>query len=240
MDLDFLNKVGCYFAGGTAIAMAFGEKRLSFDIDFLASDLAMKAIRNRVISDGLSSIFNESISVVSESRSGYSIKGIIRKQDGDPIKLEIVHEARVLLHCVAGLISEDQKLVTIDKKTMLTQKILAMCDRGLDAGFHSRDYWDFCILAHNSCAEEITKAYAAACDGYTKQSVDRSFLKVSQMALKNKTKGFDFLKINVFDQADLLLSHERIVKVLSSNVSGLALSATDSAVCNGQVFSERI
>jgi hypothetical protein len=38
LDGEILAKLGCYFGGGTCIALRFGEYRESVDIDFLVSD----------------------------------------------------------------------------------------------------------------------------------------------------------------------------------------------------------
>ena len=40
LDGDLLKAHNCLFAGGTAIALRYGEYRESVDIDFLVSDLA--------------------------------------------------------------------------------------------------------------------------------------------------------------------------------------------------------
>ena len=40
LDGDLLHQHHCLFAGGTAIALRYGEYRESVDIDFLVSDLA--------------------------------------------------------------------------------------------------------------------------------------------------------------------------------------------------------
>ena len=40
LDADSLKEHNCLFAGGTAIALQYGEYRESVDMDFLVSDLA--------------------------------------------------------------------------------------------------------------------------------------------------------------------------------------------------------
>mgnify|MGYP001431505247 CR=1 FL=1 len=40
LDAALLKKNHCYFGGGTAIALRYGEFRESVDIDFLVSDVA--------------------------------------------------------------------------------------------------------------------------------------------------------------------------------------------------------
>ena len=49
LDGDLLKQHNCLFAGGTAIALRYGEYRESVDIDFLVSDLASyRHLRNLV------------------------------------------------------------------------------------------------------------------------------------------------------------------------------------------------
>lgn len=217
MDRHFLNQSGCCFSGGTAIAMAFGEKRLSFDIDFLANEQGIKAIRNRVIENGLSSLFtDEAVEVRQESRNAYSIKGIISFNHGDPIKIEIVHEARIALSFDSGLIAQDKGLLTIDKKTMIAQKFLAMCDRGLDVGFHSRDFWDLCVLVNNASSDQIDAGYNLACNSYGKSSVDRLIPKIVDLAVKNRNKDFDFLQIDDASRVEMLDSAYLLSSILAN------------------------
>lgn len=217
MDRHLLNQSGCYFSGGTAIAMAFGEKRLSFDIDFLANEQGIKAIRNRVIENGLSSLFtDEAVEVRQESRNAYSIKGIISFNHGDPIKIEIVHEARIALSFDSGLIAQDKGLLTIDKKTMIAQKFLAMCDRGLDVGFHSRDFWDLCVLVNNASSDQIDAGYNLACNSYGKSSVDRLIPKIVDLAVKNRNKDFDFLQIDDASRVEMLDSAYLLSSILAN------------------------
>jgi hypothetical protein len=40
LDAESLRSNSCWFAGGTAIALLYGEYRESFDVDFLVSDKA--------------------------------------------------------------------------------------------------------------------------------------------------------------------------------------------------------
>lgn len=216
MDRQFLKESGCYFSGGTAIAMAFGEKRLSFDIDFLANEQGIKAIRNRVLDGGLSSLFvDDAITVRQESRNAYSIKGVISFDNGEAIKLEIVHEARIDLSFDSGLIAQDENLLTIDKKTMIAQKFLAMCDRGLDVGFHSRDFWDLCVLAHNASSDQIKAGYQLACGSYGKSTVDKMIPKIVDLAIKNSSKDFDFLQIDDVSRVSLVDSAYFLSSILA-------------------------
>jgi hypothetical protein len=202
MDQEFLNENYCFFAGGTAIAMAYGEQRLSFDIDFLVNDTGMKAIRDRVFEGGLRSLFQkDSITTSRESKNGYSIKALVSIDDKPPIKLEIVNEGRIKLEGCRGTISQDENLMTITPKTMVTQKFLALTDRGLDVGYHHRDFWDLMILAENVSKPEFRAGYSAAKLAYGK-SVESSITKVQKEAIKHKKSDADFLKIEDFQRLE--------------------------------------
>ena len=53
LDADLLKQHNCLFAGGTAIALRYGEYRESVHIDFLVSDLASYGhLRNLVREQG--------------------------------------------------------------------------------------------------------------------------------------------------------------------------------------------
>ncbi|HEV6965233.1 MULTISPECIES: nucleotidyl transferase AbiEii/AbiGii toxin family protein [Roseateles] len=49
LDADVLAAHACWFGGGTAVALRYGEYRESVDIDFMVSDLAgYRALRQRL------------------------------------------------------------------------------------------------------------------------------------------------------------------------------------------------
>ena len=53
LDADLLKRHNCLFAGGTAIALGYGEYRESVDVDFLVSDLtSYRYLRNLVREQG--------------------------------------------------------------------------------------------------------------------------------------------------------------------------------------------
>ena len=57
LDVDLLKAHNYLFAGGTAIALRYGEYRESVDIDFLVSDLASyRHLRNLVREQGLQAL----------------------------------------------------------------------------------------------------------------------------------------------------------------------------------------
>lgn len=56
-DSDVLAGAHCYFGGGTAMVLRFGEWRVSDDIDLLISDWdGYRDLRSRVIDDGIQAL----------------------------------------------------------------------------------------------------------------------------------------------------------------------------------------
>lgn len=213
MDLAFLNQAGAYFAGGTAISMAFGEHRLSFDIDFLASEQGMRLIRERVMDEDINSLFiDPDIELLKSAKDRYSIRMIARYRSGEPIKIELVHEARVALGSEIGLIAQAPNLMTIDKSTMVAQKCLAIADRGLDVGFHHRDYWDLCVLVNQVPTETWWSGVSTAVQAYSQKVIYQSLAKVQTQALNASAKDFQFLQ--VFDTDIFLQGSDTVAQLL--------------------------
>ena len=70
MDGGFLAQAGCYFGGGTQLAMAHGEYRESRDIDFLVSSTqGLRMLRETVGERSLGRIFKGRILLEREVRA---------------------------------------------------------------------------------------------------------------------------------------------------------------------------
>ena len=145
LDADLLKQHNCLFAGGTAIALGYGEYRESVDIDFLVSDLASyRYLRNSVREQGLQALMKSTDASqlqTSDIRSDqYGIRTRVFVK-GKPIKFEIVLEGRI------GLAKPGKKdsilgVASLTKLDMAASKLLANSDRGLDMGMHCRDVID--------------------------------------------------------------------------------------------------
>ena len=166
LDADLLKRHNCLFAGGTAIALGYGEYRESVDIDFLVSDLASyRYLRNSVREQGLQALMKSTdASQLQTSDIRIDQYGIRTKVfiEGKPIKFEIVLEGRV------GLAKPGKKdsvlgVVTLMKIDMAVSKLLANSDRGLDIGMHCRDVIDLAMLNLSKAefVEATTKSEAA-------------------------------------------------------------------------------
>ena len=166
LDADLLKQHNCLFAGGTAIALRYGEYRESVDIDFLVSDLASyRNLRNLVREQGLQALMRgtgaEQLQTTNIRSDQYGIRTKVFVQ-GKPIKFEIVLEGRI------GLAEPGKKdsilgVATLTKLDMAASKLLANSDRGLDMGMHCRDVIDLAMLnlSKSEFAEATTNTKVA-------------------------------------------------------------------------------
>ncbi|QHI97146.1 hypothetical protein GT347_03625 [Xylophilus rhododendri] len=148
LNAELLQSHHCYFGGGTAIALRYGEYRESVDIDFLVSDRAgYRALRELLSGpEGLRPLFREgSPGPIREVRADqYGIRTLVQAADR-PIKFEIVHEGRIgfALPAEADRICGVLALTPLD---MATSKLLANADRWRDDSVMSRDVIDLAMM----------------------------------------------------------------------------------------------
>jgi hypothetical protein len=140
----------CLFGGGTAIALRFGEYRESVDVDFLISDNGhYRELRHALTAvDGIRAIMREGAEPLEQAGEIRADQYGIRTRvlvDGQPIKLEIVMEARVSLESAA---EGDAVcgIATLTPLDMATTKLLANSDRWPDDGVFSRDLIDLAMM----------------------------------------------------------------------------------------------
>jgi hypothetical protein len=163
LDADLLKEYNCLFAGGTAIALRYGEYRESVDMDFLVSDLSSyRYLRNLVREQGLQALMRASgadqLQTTDIRSDQYGIRTKVFVQE-KPIKFEIVLEGRM------GLAKPGKKdsilgVATLTTLDMAASKLLANSDRGLDMGVHCRDVIDLAML--NLSKREFAEATAKA------------------------------------------------------------------------------
>lgn len=156
----------CYFGGGTAIALRYGEYRKSVDIVFVVSDpTGYRNLRQQLTGAGGFAAITRSgctLDRVREIRGDqYGIRTMLMV-DSLPLKFEIVREARVVFETP----SSDSALygvATLTPLDMATSKLLANSDRWADDGTHSRDLIDLAMMAlkPQMLRMAITKAAAA-------------------------------------------------------------------------------
>ena len=146
LDAHRLQALKCLFGGGTAIALLHGEYRESRDVDFLVSDLAAyRELRGIVTGQGLPGLFRQPLQVLREARMDqYGIRTVI-EVDGEPVKFEIVLEARIDIDCTSdrpGVCG----VATLTPIDLVAEKLLANSDRWADDSVDSRDLIDLALM----------------------------------------------------------------------------------------------
>jgi hypothetical protein len=183
LDASLLAQWGCYFAGGTAIAMTHGEYRESVDIDFLcASQQGYSELRSNLNFLTLAPLLplqsagDSRIQVLREVRADmYGVHTMLGFEDLK-IKFEIVFESRIALE---GMPSVVLGVPLLSVQDMFAEKLLANADRGLDSSTFDRDMIDLLSLRlvhHNvpqAAWEKARKAYGASVDRALLQGLTR-------------------------------------------------------------------
>jgi hypothetical protein len=144
MDQDFLSANKCWFGGGTAIVMKFGEYRRSLDVDFLCADAdGYRELRTRAVERGIRAFFPEPVEAVRDFQiDQYGLRAVVRLQ-GQPIRFEVIREGRIQLQ---GHFDNDLKVPTLAATDMFAEKLLANADRCQDRATAYRDAIDLGIL----------------------------------------------------------------------------------------------
>lgn len=149
LDGGRLRELNCWFGGGTAIALRYGEYRESVDVDLLASDLAgYRQLRQLLAGRDLSAICRPGhppLALARELRADqYGIRTMLRV-DGAQVKFEIVFEARIVLD-VPGRKDTLCGVPTLTRTDMAASKLLANTDRWRDDSVFSRDAIDLAMM----------------------------------------------------------------------------------------------
>jgi hypothetical protein len=149
LDSELLEEEQCFFGGGTAMALMFGEYRTSFDLDFLvANPVSFSSLRTRVRSDGLLSLFRPDTRELVQARpprvDQYGIRSAISFL-GQELKFEIVREARIRFETAPR--SFDVKGVkALSEIDLIAEKLMANSDRYSDQGVFCRDLIDLAFV----------------------------------------------------------------------------------------------
>jgi hypothetical protein len=149
LDADLLAAQFCWFGGGTAMALRYGEYRESVDIDFLVSETrGYRALRERLTGpDSMQAIARPGalLEALREVRADqYGIRTLLRSE-GIDIKFEIVSEARIALQ-VPGAADRVCGVATLTPLDMAATKLLANSDRCGDDAVMSRDLIDLAMM----------------------------------------------------------------------------------------------
>ena len=179
LDAPALSQRRCYFGGGTAMALRYGEYRESVDIDFVVSGLpGFRDLRQMLGNARGLPLARAGIEVelAREIRADqYGIRTFVRSGEST-IKFEIVLEAGIELEApddrdrVCGI----QTLAPVD---LAAEKFLANADRWADDSVHSRDLIDLAMmhadrrLLERAC-QKAEKPYGASVRKSVSQAVD--------------------------------------------------------------------
>lgn len=144
MDRDLLTANKCWFGGGTAIVMKFGEYRRSLDVDFLCADAdGYRELRTHAVERGIRAFFPEPVEAVRDFQiDQYGLRTVVRLR-GQPIKFEVIREGRIQLQ---GHFDNDLRVPTLVAADMFAEMLLANADRCQDRATAYRDAIDLGIL----------------------------------------------------------------------------------------------
>jgi hypothetical protein len=142
-DRHFLTANQCWFGGGTAIVMKFGEYRRSLDVDFLCADAdGYRELRTRA-AHGVKAFFPEPVEAVRDFQiDQYGLRTVVRLK-GQSIKFEVIREGRIKLQ---GHFDDDLNVSTLIPTDMFAEKLLANADRCQDRATAYRDAVDLGTL----------------------------------------------------------------------------------------------
>jgi hypothetical protein len=180
LDHNLLAQHSCYFAGGTAIAMRFGELRRSDDMDFMvAEDAKYRALRAKVRMDGPGVLFlsTSNIGLPQTFLSDqYGIRGWVEIL-GAKIKLEIVSEGRIEFE-TPGPQDAIGSIQSLTESDLVAEKLLANSDRFLDSSVFARDLIDLAFIGHPNLRnskgfKKAVAAYSQTIENDLTRSVDK-------------------------------------------------------------------
>lgn len=150
LDAGLLAAHECWFGGGTAMALRFGEYRESVDIDFLVSSLVgYRELRQMLTGPGgIATLCRCDRTPLQQARDiradQYGLRTLLRVEDVE-IKLEIVLEGRIVFD-VPGKQDLVCGLRTLSALDLLASKLLANSDRWRDDAVLSRDLIDMAMM----------------------------------------------------------------------------------------------
>jgi len=147
LDAAVLSRTHCCFGGGTRITLELDEYRESEDIDFICSDLTgYRALRAAVDNRSLGILLPKSpkgLSLLRDVRTDqYGIRTVFGV-DGEPVKFEIILEARVQ---VTAAQIKSIPVPVLDRISCFAEKWLANADRWNDTAVLSRDALDLAFM----------------------------------------------------------------------------------------------
>lgn len=133
LNAGLLDENHCLFAGGTVIALRFGEFRESVDMDFLVSDVSKYRTLRQLLTgpDGMQAIVRTDHEPLVQARTmradQYGIRTTLLVAE-QAIKFEIVLEGRMVLD-TPGPADRICGISTLTLRDMIASKLMANSDR---------------------------------------------------------------------------------------------------------------
>lgn len=167
LDADVLNRANCYFGGGTRIALELDEYRESEDIDFICPSIAgYRLLRAGIESRSLGELMptlRGGVTLLRDVRADqYGIRTIFGV-DGQPVKFEIILEARIPVKAAK---LKRIPVPVLDRSSCFAEKWLANADRWNDQSVLSRDAIDLAFMLHAWTIEDALAGAALATTAY--------------------------------------------------------------------------
>jgi hypothetical protein len=185
LDATFLAEAGCFFGGGTQLAMTLGEYRESRDIDFLcARRSGVRALRETVTDASLGSLLRSPLELAREVRADRDGVRTYLAVDGIRLKFEIVFEGRIDLN---GALDKSLGVPVLDPEHAVAEKLLANADRGLDESTLARDLIDLAFAAAGFDRATFEAGLTLAEQAYG--AAVRRYLSASLTAFRSRTRA---------------------------------------------------
>jgi len=122
-----------------------------------------RELRNHVSNRSLGGIFSEPPTLLRDIRADmYGIRTFV-EVDGEPVKFEIIREARINL---TGAQVADLPVACLNHSSAVAEKFLANTDRGLDKSTRSRDLVDLAFMAASWSKDDVSQGLEMAETAY--------------------------------------------------------------------------
>jgi hypothetical protein len=208
LDPTFLADAGCFFGGGTQLAMTLGEYRESRDIDFLcAQRRGVRALRETVSDRSLGSVLRSPLELAREVRTDRDGVRTFFIVDGIRLKFEIVFEGRIDL---GGGFDKSLGVPALGPKHAVAEKLLANADRGLDESTLARDLIDLAFAAVGFDKATFDGGLALAEQAYG--TAVRRYLSESLGAFRSRTRAAHCIQSLAVDDTPTLRKGLRMLR----------------------------
>jgi len=164
LSAELLQSTACFFGGGTRIVLELNEYRESLDVDFLCADQnGYRELRNHVTNRSLGGIFSKPPTLLRDVRADmYGIRTFVEIEE-QPVKFEIIREARINL---TGVSVGKLPVPCLSHSSAIAEKFLANADRGLDKSTRSRDLVDLAFMVASWSEDDVNSGLELAQRAY--------------------------------------------------------------------------